>query len=179
MGGSVEAAIMGLSEIAAGIEVVDEQRDRGVAAVDRTAETLADRLEPHAAQLPCSAGEAATLVEAYAAGKSVGASARVAGIPPTDGAKTLHLFGERVSPVGPVGREIVDDWLSGRLSRTEAREMSGVSDREFALAAYVETHEPVPGAREAVEGALTPGGDPAVDKRESLAETMSDVGELR
>jgi len=170
---------MGLSDIAAGVEVVDEQRDRGVASVDRTEADLAGRLEPYGEELPCSPGAAATLVEAYAGGKSVGDAARAAGLSPTDGAKALHLFGESVSPVGPMGREIVADWLDGRLGRNEAVELAGVSEREFALAAYVESHEPIDGAREAVEGALAPGGDAAVEKREALGETMSDVGELR
>ena len=170
---------MGLSDIAAGIEVVDEQRDSGVATVDRTADPLAERLAPYAEELPCSASDAATLVEAYAAGKSVGASARIAGVAPTDGAKALHLFGESVSPVGPMGREIVGDWLAGELSRTEAVELAGVSDQEFALAAYVETHDPIPGAMEAVEGALSLNGDGAVAKREALGDTMDGVGDLR
>lgn len=169
---------MGLSDIAAGVEVVDEQRDRGVAAVDRTAESLAEKLRDHAGALPCDPEAAATLVEAYAGGNSVGEAARAAGLPPTDGAKTLHLFGESVSPVGPTGREVVRDWLDGRLPRTEAVELAGVTDREFALAVYVETHDPLPGAREAVEGALAPETDGAVDKRDALAETMSDVDEL-
>jgi hypothetical protein len=170
---------MGLSDIAAGVEVVDEQRDRGVASVDRTEADLAKRLEPYSEELPCSPGAAATLVEAYAGGTSVGDAARAAGLSPTDGAKALHLFGESVSPVGPMGREIVADWLDGRFGRSEAIQLAGVSDREFALAAYVESHEPIDGAREAVEGALAPGGDAAVEKREALGETMSDVGELR
>jgi hypothetical protein len=170
---------MGLSDIAAGVEVVDEQRDRGVASVDRTGGSLAERLEDHADALPCTPTAAETLVETYAGGASVGDAARAAGIPPTDGAKALHLFGESVSPVGPMGREVVTDWLEGRLRRVEAVELAGVSEREFALAVYVETHGPIEGAREAVEGALAPDGDAAVAKREALGETMSDVGELR
>jgi len=170
---------MGLSDIAAGIEVVDEQRDSGVATVDRTADPLAERLAPYTEELPCSASDAATLVEAYAEGKSVGASARVAGVAPTDGAKALHLFGESVSPVGPMGRAIVGDWLAGKLPRTEAIELAGVSDQEFALAVYVETHDPIPGAMEAVEGALSLDSDGAVAKREALGDTMDGVGDLR
>jgi len=169
---------MDLSEIAAGVEVVDEQRDRGVATVDRTDGRLVDRLDEYAPQLPCDPAAAATLVEAYAEGKSVGAAARAAGLAPTDGAKTLHLFGESVSPVGPAGREVVRDWLEGRLARTAAVELAGVTDAEFALAVYVETHDPLAGAREAVEGTLTSDGDGAVDKRDALAGTMSDVGDL-
>ncbi|WP_436930065.1 DUF7858 family protein [Halosimplex halobium] len=166
---------MGLDEIAAGVEVVDEQREGGVATVDRTDDPLAERLEPFAGELPCSPAEAATLVDAYAAGKSVGAAARVAGIPPTDGAKALHLFGEHVSPVGPMGREVVADWLAGELPRTEAVELAGVSDGEFALAAFVETHDPIEGAMEAVEGALSVDD---VDKRETLGDAMDGPGDV-
>ncbi|WP_436908200.1 DUF7858 family protein [Halosimplex marinum] len=166
---------MGLADIAAGIEVVDEQRADGVATVDRTEEPLADRLEPFAEELPCSPGEAAALVDAYAAGKSVGAAARVAGVPPTDGAKALHLFGEHVTPVGPMGRAVVSDWLAGELPRTEAVELAGVSDQEFALAAFVETHDPIEGAMEAVEGALAVDD---VDTREALGEAMDGPGDV-
>jgi len=167
-----------LSDIAAGIEVVDEQRDRGVATVDRTGASLAERFEPYAEDLPCDPGEAATLVETYADGTSVGASARVAGVTPTTGAKTLHLLGERVSPLGPTGRDVVRDWIDGRLSRSEAVTLAGVSERAFSLAAYVETHDPIDGAREAAEGVLAPDEDAALAKHEALGETMTDAGEL-
>jgi hypothetical protein len=169
---------MGLGEIAAGIEVVDEQRDRGVAAVDRTAESLDERLAEYADEFPCTPAEAATLVEAYAGGKSVGASARAAGLPPVTGAKTLHLFGEQVTPLGPTAREVVRDWLAGHLSRAEALELIGASEREFALAAYVETHDPIPGARDAVEGVLSTSDAASVEKRDALAGTMSDTDDL-
>jgi hypothetical protein len=170
---------MGLGDIAAGIEVTEEQRERGVATVDRTDDSLADRLAPYEGEFPCGSEAAATLVEAYTGGKSVGASARAAGIAPMDGAKTLHLLGERVSPVGPMARDVVEDWLDGRLGRTAAIELAGVSEREFALAAYVATHDPIPGACEAVEGDLSPDGAASVAKREHLGDTMSDPGELR
>ncbi|MFC6974964.1 hypothetical protein ACFQL1_10195 [Halomicroarcula sp. GCM10025709] len=163
---------MALSDIAAGIEVTERQRDQGVAAVDDTDTTLAERLTPVAAALPCPPADAATVVEAYAAGRTVGASGHAAGIAPVTAAKTLHLLGEQVTPVGPQGREIVRDWLSGTLARTDALALSGLGDREFALAVYCETHDPLPAARDAVEGALsTRQGDP-------LDETMSDIDEL-
>ncbi|MFB6140906.1 MAG: hypothetical protein ABEJ26_10775 [Halosimplex sp.] len=170
---------MGLEEIAAGVEVVDEQRAAGVATVDRTAESLADRLAPFADELPCSPAEAADVVDAYAEGQSVGACARVAGVPATDAAKALHLFGESVSPVGPIGRDVVRDWLAGEFPRTEAVELAGVSDREFALAAYVETHGPVEGAMEAVEDALSTDGAAGLESsRDALGETMDGLGDL-
>jgi hypothetical protein len=169
---------MGLGEIAAGIEVVDEQRDCGVAAVDRTEEPLENRLREFSEQLPCPPAAAATLVEAYAGGKSVGASARAAGLAPVTGAKTLHLFGEHVTPLSPTSREVVRDWLSGHLSRTEALDLTGVSEQEFALATYVETHDPIPGAREAVEGTLSTSDAATVEKRDALAGTMTDADDL-
>jgi hypothetical protein len=164
---------MGLADIAAGLEVTESQRETGVAAVDETDTPLEARLDPFAERLPCSPDEAATVVEAYAAGKSVGASGHAAGLPPVTAAKTLHLLGEQVCPLGPRGREVVADWLAGDLARSDALTLSGATDSEFALAAYVETHDPVAEARDAVEGALA-----ADRERDPLAETRSDVGEL-
>jgi hypothetical protein len=165
---------MGLADIAAGLEVTTEQRDRGVAAVDRTDGSLADRLAPHADELPCGPEVTATVVELYAGGESVGAAARAAGLAPTTAAKTLHLLGESVHPLGPTGREVVRDWLAGHLSRAEAVELARATEAEFALAVYVETHEPLAEAREATEDALArrrPAEDP-------LAEARSDARDL-
>ncbi|EMA20746.1 DUF7858 family protein [Haloarcula argentinensis] len=163
---------MTLSDIAAGVEVTTHQRDRGIAAVDETDASLPERLAPVADDLPCSAATAATVVEVYAAGKSVGDAGRAAGVAPVMAAKTLHLVGEQVSPVGPQGREMIADWLAGDLSRSDAIALADVTEQEFALAVYIETHEPLPAARDAVEGALT------TEDRDPLGETMSDVGEL-
>lgn len=163
---------MGLADIAAGIEVTDRQRERGVAAVDDTAESLAERLRPFADQLPCDAEAAATVVDAYASGRAVDDCGHVADVPPVTAAKTLHLLGEQVSPVGPQGRDIVNDWLDGRLSRSDAMALAGVGERTFALAAYVESTAPLPEARDAVEGAIEPAGADPLD------EARSDVGEL-
>ena len=164
---------MGLADIAAGIEVTESQRETGVAAVDETDTPLEARLQPVADDLPCSPADAAVVVEAYAAGDSVGDSGHAAGVTPVTAAKTLHLLGEQVSPLGPRGREIVGDWLSGTLSRSDALALTGVTEDEFTLAAYVETHDPLPEARDAVEGALS------TDRgRDPLAETRSDVADL-
>ncbi|WP_276273463.1 hypothetical protein [Haloarcula litorea] len=164
---------MGLADIAAGIEVTDHQRERGVAAVDDTEGSLADRLAPFADELPCPAAAAATVAERYAAGRAVDDAGHAAGVPPVTAAKTLHLLGEQVSPVGPRQREIVRDWLAGDLSRTDARELAGVGDRTFALAAYVESHDPLPAARAAVEGTLGAG-----EERDPLGDARSDVDDL-
>jgi hypothetical protein len=164
--------VMGLADIAAGIEVTERQHARGVAAVDDTDDSLAVRLEPFAERLPCSPEAAATVVEAYASGRAVDDCGHVAGIPPVTAAKTLHLLGEQVSPVGPQGRDIVADWLAGRLSRSDAMALAGVGERTFALAAYVESTEPLAEARDAVEGALQ------VETTDPLGEARSDVDEL-
>jgi hypothetical protein len=158
---------MGLAEIAAGLEVTTEQRDRGVATVDGTDEPLADRLAPVAADLPCDGEAAATIVERYAGGGSVGAAGRAAGVPPMTAAKTLHLLGESVWPLGDLARDVVRDWLAGELSRADALELARASEREFALAVYVETHDPLPEARAAVADALAvdQDGDPLADTR--------------
>lgn len=148
---------MGLSEIAQGVEVTAEQRDRGVASVDRTEASLAERLASCESDLPTDAETAATLVECYAAGASVGRAAAVAGIPRITAAKTLHLAGESVSPLGPTGRDVVRDWIAGELSRSEALSLTRAGPTAFALAAYVETHDPIPAARDAVQGAIDAG----------------------
>lgn len=146
--------VMGLSEIAAGIEVTTSQEERGVATVDDTDATLAERLSPFTEELPCSAGTAATVLEQYTAGASIGAASRAAGIAPTTAAKTLHLLGESVSPLGPTGHDILRDWIEGTLSRQDALELTRVGRDEFALAVYIETHEPLEPACAAVAGVL-------------------------
>jgi hypothetical protein len=158
---------MGLDDIAAGLEVTTAQRDSGVATVDTTADSLADRLEGFGA-LPCDGETAATVVERYAGGGSVGDAGRAAGVAPMTAAKTLHLLGESVWPLGSVARDIVRDWLAGDLSRTEALDLTRASEREFALAVYIETHDPLPAARDAVADAL------AVERNDDpLADTHS------
>lgn len=169
---------MTLSEIAAGIEVTTEQRDHGVASVDRTDAALAERLAGVAGELPCDAETAATVVEVYADGTSVGGAGRAAGVTPITAAKTLHRFGEQVCPLTPTARDVVDDWLEGHLSRREALELTGVSEREFALATYVATHDPVPDARAAAEGALT-SDDATGEKQASLGESVEASDALR
>jgi hypothetical protein len=145
---------MGLSDIAAGLEVTTEQRDRGVATLDRTGEPLAERLAAVDDNLPCDGSTAAAVVERYASGGSVGEAARTAGTAPMTAAKTLHLLGETVWPLGELARDIVRDWLAGELSRADAIDLARASETEFALAVYVETHDPLPEARAAVEDAL-------------------------
>ncbi|WP_224270378.1 hypothetical protein [Haloprofundus salinisoli] len=170
---------MGLADIAAGIEVTAEQETRGVPTVDDTGVALRERFDAHAEALPCEADAAATVFDAYAGGASVGESAREAGVAPMTAAKALHRCGVTgVTPLGPTAREILRDWLDGELPRTEARTLTGVSKTEFALAAYVETHEPIEELTDATAGELTPGTNATVAKRDALAETMSDPSEF-
>jgi hypothetical protein len=166
---------MGLSEIADGIEVTATQEERGVSTVDATDADLDERLAPFAESLPCEPAQAATVLERYTAGGSVGAAGHAAGLAPVTAAKTLHLLGESVSPLGPTGRDIVRDWVAGDLSRSEALELTRVGETEFALAAYVETHEPLEAACAAVEGVLA--ARQTSDER-PLAETMSETTDL-
>jgi hypothetical protein len=171
---------MGLSDIAAGIEVHERQRERGVPTVDATGGDLVARLDDHADALPCTPEAAATVLETYAAGTSVGACADEAGVAPMTAAKLLHRCGVTgVSPLAPTARQIVRDWLDGDLPRSEAVELVGAGEADFALATYVETHDPVPDLTDAVEGILEPDSTATVDKRDALAETMSSVGDLR
>jgi hypothetical protein len=171
---------MALSDIADGLEVTTRQRERGVATVHDADAPLARRLERYADDLPCEPAEATAVVEAFVAGQSVGESARDAGLAPVTAAKALHLLGiDGVSPLSPTGREVLRDWLDADLSRSDALALADASDREFALAAFVETHDPLDGAREVVESALSPRGDAMVEKRDALGETMSGVADLR
>lgn len=168
---------MSLEEIAAGIEVTSEQRERGVATVE--GDDLAAVLGEYADSLPCGPDEAATVVDAFVGGGSVGAAGREAGLVPVEAAKTLHLLGfEGISPLGPAGREIVRDWIAGRIGHAEARELADAGERTFALAAFVETHDPLPDANERVRAALADRGDAAVRKRDRLRGTMTDAGDL-
>ncbi|WP_129114315.1 DUF7858 family protein [Halegenticoccus tardaugens] len=171
---------MGLADIAAGIEVTTKQRDRGVSTVDDTGASLAERFEEHADSLPCAPEAAATLLNAYVDGASVGDSALAAGVAPVTAAKALHRCGVvGVSPLSPIGRRVVRDWIAGRLSRSEALTLADAGETTFALAAYVETHDPVPALVEAAERARAPATNAAVAKRDALGETMSDATELR
>ncbi len=165
---------MGLSEIAAGIETTEEQRDRGVATVDETG-SLRDRLAASADALPCTPAAAATVLETYRAGTSVGDCAREAGVAHITAAKALYRCGVTgVTPLGPTARRVVRDWVDGDLSRTEARELAGADEAAFALAAYVETHDPHPGLVGAAAGARSPDRTATVAKRDRLADALDD-----
>lgn len=166
---------MGLSEIAAGIEVTETQEEQSPATVDTTDASLAERLAPFAAEFPCSAEAAATILERYSEGKSVGDAGRRAGVAPVTAAKTLHLLGESVSPVSPLGADLIQDWIAGELSRTEAMELTQLGEDEFSLAVYVETHEPVAEACAAIEGVLAAR---QTAQQRPLAETMSETTDL-
>ena len=170
---------MALSDIAEGVRSEESQQAREVAVVDRTSGTLEEVLAPHASALPCAVETAAALVEAYRSGASVGEAATAAGIVPATATKVLHRLGfEGLSPLSPLQREICRDWLSGELTRAEARELADAGDRAFALGAYVETHDPIEGAQEAIEDAAAPASDAMVEKRDALAETMTDARDL-
>jgi hypothetical protein len=164
---------MGLSEIAAGIEVTAEQRERGVAATDETDTPISELLAPFDEQLPCSASSAAALFEAYLGGTSIGRAAAVAAVPETTAAKTLYLLGEPIDPLTPTASRVLGDWLAGELSRTEAKRLAGLGESEFALAAYIATHDPIEDAESALaEAASVPTDD------DPLSDARSDLGDL-
>ncbi len=165
---------MSLSDIAEGVATTRTQQDRGVAVVDRTDASLSAVLEEYAPELPCDVSTAATLLSAYRGGTSVGDAAIRGGVPPITAAKTLYRLGfEGLSPLSPLQRDICRDWLAGDLTRTEAQELADAGDRAFALGAYIETHDPVPGAGDAIEDTLSSTEDAMVEKRDALAETMT------
>ncbi|MES3518100.1 MAG: hypothetical protein PPP58_10590 [Natronomonas sp.] len=146
---------MGLSDIAAGLEVTHTQQDRGVAATDGTDRSLSERLEAFEERLPCSASTAARLVSAYSEGASVGRAAATAELPKTTATKTLYLLGEPIDPLTPTATDVLDSYLDGELSRTEARTLVGVGRREFVLAEWIATHEPIDGIESVVADALS------------------------
>lgn len=169
---------MTLEEIAAGIEVVDHQRERGVATADGTGKGLVDRLETAAEALPCTPEAAATVLETHATGTSVGESAREAGVVPITAAKVLHRCGaDGVTPLSPTARAIVRDWLAGELPRSEARALTDATEAEFALATYVETHEP----DERLSAVATDifAREPEFENRRSLEDTLPEPDEFR
>ena len=163
---------MTLSEIAAGLEVTTEQQECGVAETDDTGASLEERLVEFDESLPCSPEAAATVVDAYTEGAHVGRAAAVADVPKTTAAKALYLLGEPIDPLSPTAKRVVDDWLEGEISRTEAQTLAGVGEREFALGVYVATHDPIGGAESVVaEADSRPNSDP-------LADARSDLGDL-
>lgn len=164
---------MGLGDIAAGVRVTTEQQNRGIATVDETATTLGTRLERVADHLPCEPEEAAAIVEAYVEGASVEQAATVAEVTATTAAKTLYLLGEPIDPLKPTASRILEDWLSGELSRNDAITLAGVGESEFALGVYVATHEPLDGVGEAVADALA-----LEDPVDGLVDARSDIDEL-
>ena len=170
---------MALSEIAAGIEVRTQQETRGVTAVDGTDRSLVARLSELHDQLPCTPQAAATVIHEQTRGVSVEQAAREAGVAPVTAGKVLYRCGVAgVVPLGPTGRAVVRDWLSGEIPRHEAIELAGCSEPAFTLTAYCESHQPIPAAAEAVTAVRVP-AETAVGKRDRLAETMSSPSELR
>ncbi|WP_050033461.1 DUF7858 family protein [Halorubrum halophilum] len=170
---------MTLSEIADGLEVTASQRDRGVAVADDTETPLVDRLAEHADDLPCTPEATATLVDAYTAGRSVGDAAREAGVTPMTGAKALHRCGvEGVCPLATTRRDVVRDWLDGRIARSEAVALAGGDEADFALATYVETHDSPSAIAEAVDahvaGSAPLGGGDSAGSAGSAGSTGGD-----
>ena len=169
---------MSLSDIAAGIEVVEKQHDQGVATIDDTGADLRTVLAEYEEALPCSPGEAATILKTYAAGGAIGTAGHEAGVAPVTAAKTLHLLGvDGLSPLSPMARRVVEDWLVGDIDRTTARELTDAPETEFALTAFVVTHDPIEGADAVCERVFADDSDAAVEKRDRLAGTLDGVGE--
>jgi len=171
---------MTLSEIADGLEVTSSQRERGVTVADDTETPLVDRLEPHADDLPCTPAATATLVEAYTAGRSVGDAAREAGVTPMTGAKALHCCGiSGICPVAPTRRGVVRDWLDGRTSRSEAVALVGGDETAFALATYIETHDPLPAVSDSIDAHVAGSAPLGGSDDETLGDALGSPDGLR
>ena len=103
----------------------------------------------------------------------MGRAAAVADVPETTAAKTLYLLGEPIDPLTPTATRVLDDFLAGELPRTEARTLAGVGEAEFALGAYIATHDPIEGAETAIAEAIS-----VPDDGDPLADARSDLGDL-
>jgi hypothetical protein len=172
---------MSLDDIAATTgTTTTRQCERGVATVDETGSGLATQLESLAGELPCDAQAAATLLRTHSTGRPIGESAALAGLPPVTAVKTLHRLGvDSVCPLAPTARRIVRDYLHGNIPRMDAVTLTGASRAEFALASYIETHDPLPGAREVTAGETHLDGDAMVAKRDRLRDSLGDTAGLR
>lgn len=166
---------MALADIADGVRSVEKQQRRDVAVVDAVGGSLADRLERCASDLPCSPRDAASLARRFASGTSVERSAEAVGITRTVAAKTLHLLGfSGVVRLDRDDRTVVRRWIDGEIERTAARRRTGLDEATFALAVYVETHEPLAAARAALDPALATRAVDPTDQQRALRDTMSD-----
>lgn len=171
---------MALEDIAASVgTTTTQQQECGVAAVDQTGRSLAERLVGFADELPCDPGAAATILRTHRRGTPIGESARVANVAPVTAAKALHRLGvEGVCPLAPTAREIIRDWLHGDITRADAVALTGGSDAEFALASYVETHEPIDDVQTLTSESRAMSGDAMVEKRDQLKDAVGDGPEL-
>lgn len=161
---------MSLEDIAeAAGTTTTRQSVRGVATVDGRDGSTADRLAQYAEELPCDPASAAAVLQTHGRGTPIEESARVANLAPVTAAKTLHRLGvEGVCPLAPIAREIVRDWIDGKLPRSDALALTGASETAFALATYIETHDPIEGATEVIQSTAGLHGDAMVAKRDEL-----------
>lgn len=172
---------MALEDIAATVgTTTTRQHECGVAAVDETDRSLAERLGAFEDDLPCEPHAAATVLWTHRRGTPIAESARMANVAPVTAAKALHRLGvEGVCPLAPTARKIVRDWLHGELTRADAVALTGGNDAEFALASYVETHEPLDGVKTLTSECGGVSGDAMVAKRDQLEDAVGDGLDLR
>lgn len=159
---------------------METQHTRDVAVVDAANESLADRLEDCASDLPCSPTAASHLARQFRAGESIEACAETVGVTRTNAARTLHLLGfAGVITVDPVDREIIKQWINGEIDRTTATRRTDLERSRFALAVYVETHEPLTEDQAAIEPTISLSENIQSDRRRVLNETMADPTDLQ
>lgn len=171
---------MSLADIAEGVRSVETQHTRDVAIVDAVNESLADRLEGFASDLPCSPTQADRLARQFGAGESIESCAETVGVTRTNAARTLHLLGfAGVITVDPVDREIIKQWINGEIDRITANRRTDLDKSRFALAVYVETHEPLTETRAAIEPTVSLSENIQTDRRRALDETMADSTDLQ
>jgi hypothetical protein len=81
--------------------------------------------------------------------------------------------------VDPVDREIIKQWINGEIDRTTANRRTDLERSRFALAVYVETHEPLTEDQAAIEPTISLSENIQSDRRRVLNETMADPTDLQ
>lgn len=146
---------MGLAEIAEGMQFTTQQQNRDVHPIDDTTTDLTARLQDYAESLPCSPDTAALVVREYTREMAVAPAAEAADLSLVTAIKLLHRCGvPGLSPLSESDRERLVEWLDGVRPRSDIVNHAEVTERELALATYLETHQVIPELKSALWGQL-------------------------
>lgn len=134
---------MALSDIAAELEFTIKQEEQGVPTSTNQIQSLREQLRCCEDDLPCDVKAAEILLEQYRQGVSISDAAIAADLPETIATITLFLLGQSVEPLSSNTNKIIKDWVDGSISTREAERAVGENEIEFAIAAFIATHEPL------------------------------------